>query len=271
MKFRTLTLSILLITLSVAARAGDVTILSALPDDIYSVSKDAKKEWLVNDRICFRRLDHRGRDINLREILACGQVLDILEEDFLVHVTSRNIKLKAGQKLKAWKPGGKTYERTAQFAKRTLSTSLPDPLEQRVISLGVQFMAPFLHIEQGITDRLMVGFQTSFNSQKAGLGTVRGFAYHLTASYYIDELLQGPFVLFGAGFFFYSGKVNLNDVSKISPSVHLSVGWRFLLADRFSIGLTAGGQYILNHTFSQFLLDWSGFIPVALVQIGYKF
>ena len=84
------------LTLGSAAHAGNVKILGALPDDVYSVSKDPKREWRVNDRICFRLLTHKGRDISYRAILACGQVLDVLEEDFLVHITSRNVKLTIG-------------------------------------------------------------------------------------------------------------------------------------------------------------------------------
>ena len=271
MKVLHLSLFYFALTLSIIARAGEVTILSALPDDIYSVSKDPKREWLVNDRICFRRLDHKGRDINFREILACGQVLDILEEDFLVHITSRNVKLTAGAKLKVWRPGGVTYQRTAEFAKRTIST-LNDPLEQRVFSLGVQFMSPFLHIEQGISNSLLVGFQPSYTSQKVGLGTIRGFSYHLTLSYFFDELLRGPFAMVGAGILFYQGKANLNEVGRISPSVHLSAGYRFLLLnDRLAIGLAAGGQYVVNHRFSQFILDWNGLLPAVILQVGYKF
>ncbi len=268
----TLTLWLFAMMHGVSVRAGEVTILSALPDNIYSISKDPKKEWLVNDRICFRRLDHKGREINLREILACGQVLDILDEDFLVHIISRNVKLRAGAKLKVWKPGGKTYQRTAEFAKRTLSTNLPNPFDQRVVSVGMQYLSPFLHVEQGVSNSFMVGFQPSYTALNFGPGQIRGFAYHLTASYYLEELLQGPYVQLGAGLFFFQGSVSLNEFSKISPSVHLSAGWRFLLlGDRLSVGVTAGGQYVVNHVFSQFILDWNGLIPLGLLQIGYKF
>lgn len=245
--------------------------MSALPDDIYSISKDPKREWLVNDRICFRRLDHQGREINFREILACGQVLDILDEDFLVHITSRNVKLKAGAKLKVWRPGGATYQRTAEFAKRTIST-LNDPLEQRVLSLGVQYLSAFLHIEQGITQRMVLGFQPSYTAQNVGVGSIRGFGYHVTGSYFFDELFRGPYAMLGLGILFYQGKTNFSEAGRISPSVHVTAGWRFLLLnEHLAIGVAAGAQYVVSHTFSQFVLDWNGLIPAAILQVGYKF
>ncbi len=261
---------LLVLTLGAAARAGDVQILGALPDDVYSVSKDPKREWKVNDRICFRLPSHKGSAINYRDILACGQVLDVLEEDILVHVTSRNVKLRPGVKVKAWQPGGETYSRAAEFAKRTIS-NLHDPLEHRVISIGGQYLAGFVHLEQGVSNNWSVGFQPSYVQADVGQGSIRGFGFHLTVGYHLEELFQGPWFLLGTGALLYRGQGGLGDFRKDSLSVHGSVGWRFWLFDTVSLGVSVGGQYVLNHTFAQFVLGWNGFLPVGLLQIGVRF
>ncbi len=260
----------LFLTLCVVSRAGNVQILGALPDAVYSVSKDPKREWKVNDRICFRQTGHKGADISYRDILACGQVLDVLEEDFLVHITSNNVRLKPGLKLKAWKPGGETYQRTAEFAKRTIST-LSDPLERRVFSIGVQYVAPMLHFEQGLSNHWSVGLQPSYLKTAVGSGRIQGFGFHLTFGYHLEELFQGPWFLVGTGALIYEGSANFGGFRKTSLSVHGSLGWRFWLMDTVSLGIAAGGQYVVDHTFAQFILGWNGFLPVALVQLGIRF
>lgn len=270
MKVRHFPFYFLLLTLCSLSHAGEVQILGALPDDVYSVSRDPKRTWQVNDRICFRQMEHEGSDIRYRDILACGQVLDLLEEDFLVHVTSRNVKLKPGLKLKAWKPGAETYQRTAEFAKRTIS-NVRDPLENRVFSLGAQYLAPMLHLEQGLGTHWSIGFQPSYLQANVGTGKIQGFGFHFTVGYHLEELYQGPWLLVGTGAFLYRGYGGIGDFRKDALSVHGSIGWRFWLMDQISLGASAGGQYVVNHTFSQFVLGWNGFLPVVLLQIGVRF
>ncbi len=258
-------------TQGITARAGEVKILSGLPDDVYSVSKDPKRVWEINDRICFRRLGHQGVKIDYRDIIACGQVLDVLDDDFLVHITSRNAGLKAGVSFKAWRPGSMTYQRTAEFAKRTISTSLPDPFNQRVFSLGLQSLGPYFHLEQGISQHYSVGVQASYFASNVGTGSISGFGYHATFSYHYSELFQGPWALLGIGAFLYRGKATLNEFKNDSLSAHFSVGYRFLFFERLSLAASLGGQYIFNHNFPQIYINWGGFIPVVIMQVGYKF
>lgn len=238
--------------------------------NLHAFTKDTSARWRVNDYICLRRPPDRSTPPGEKmPFVACGQIIRITRRGMIVHMAGAGQRLRLAERFDPELVDADTY-----YASGLVDETYIDPrppFDQRAISLGVTYLEPLVHFEQGLTRHITLGIMPSFFSMAVGAGHIEGGAYVFSGNYYGNRPYDGAWVNVTLGYSFYTATVGYDQERKGTPVASLSVGWKVLLGRRFTAGATIGGQYFFSTKFSYFDIKWGGLLPVAMIQLGLKF
>ncbi|MBI4404236.1 MAG: hypothetical protein HY537_08750 [Deltaproteobacteria bacterium] len=223
------------------------------------VSRDLAKQWQVGDSVCV---------IQRERTIACGKVLKHGSSGSIIKIERRKGDIEIGSKVEL--ASGRSLAMLEESPKIAQHTSQVEFQKRLNVSAGMNVTAPFAHVQLAISD-WTIGIMPTYASMKSSSGSITGMGGLLTASYYPNQLYKGLWLMAGAGY--YSFALTIDDLEERGGTLAVAgaVGWRFLLNSGLNVGLGVGGQFLTSRSTATLSAEFSGFLPAALLDIGFLF
>lgn len=139
------------------------------------------------------------------------------------------------------------------------------------ISLGVNYLSPFMRYEVATGEHWAVGLKMQYQYIGIPGGNLSGYGGIFAASYYSVREFKGLWLLFGGGFYSLQAKVGGRTGSFSSPALSILAGWKWSSKNNFSFGFGFGSELLFKTEPTGFAPTFSGAFPVILLDFGIVF
>lgn len=232
-----------------------------------AINQDSAVEHQVNDPVCL---------VKDGKVLGCGVVIRTAGKAVLISLNSTAQAPREGDDVEIQKTKETTSAKTAspEFIENKATTY---QFDQKNFSLGAFSTSFVVQFSQAIAEKWALGLMASFGSAAAGAGTISGYNFGATLQFFSEDPYNGIWVLLGVGTAFLTPQVGAQSEKAGSAFVLGGAGYRYLFGGGWNIGAGVGGQYYFNSELGHNMngsgvsLDFPGFLPLFLLDVGYRF
>lgn len=266
-------------------------------DRTLKITHDNSSPWSIDDSVC---VTQDQKDV------ACGIVVATDPELATVQITSQNEDINTENasdsegnyvqltfhfpepqkgdsvRLVDKSPSGgirdiaSALKSNQEFGGDKLNTKVYDHLKANApflpesnLTAGFNFIFPTIEYQQTISAHSAIGVMPIFMNYSVSDGSLKGTGCFINYHFYSEGSLLGYWGKAGLGIYglnySYAGKEDSN----VSPAISVMVGKRLFKNDHLNFGFGAGGQYVFASTNTG--LDFNGFIPSLVIDVGFAF
>lgn len=253
-------LFVFFLAVTASTALGSRVLIVTSSQKMVGISNGEDHDWEINQNFCLFRSEKE---------IACGKVVKIKEKVAFGRVDRRTERIQKGDTADYMETGSKTSEN------RFFIRSEINPHEWfnvADITISSHWQGIGLNIQQSILPNFSMSIMpTMLLRQKVGNGELDGVALYLGINYYSNYLYSGFWGQVGVGFSLFNAYVGGSSERKTTPLAHLTAGWRWRFGSGFNFGVAGGVQYFLLTSMDNFDFGFSGFLPVAILDVGWIF
>lgn len=139
------------------------------------------------------------------------------------------------------------------------------------ISLGLDYAWPFIEYTQSVAAHVTMTLRAVKMNYPVGYGFLDGLGGYLTYNYFPFRPLRGLWFQSGMGLYMLNVSRGKLSASTWSPGLISTVGYKVIWNETLSFGFAGGLEYLPLVNGGNVKLDFGGFLPSFLLNVGYFF
>lgn len=228
--------------------------------------------WVINDEVCLVR--------NTTSDKLCGNVLRYDKVETVLRFKKELVTFHEGEEIKILYNKNTARGVASNSPSDELRPNLKDtahdekkPKMNAAIGLGTGFSYLFFDasFRYAITPKVSLGVMPVFVNDPGINTSVKAFGGFLIGDYYFREHFYGFKLEGGLGFYSITATAGTFEETSSPLAFYSTFGWRGKIHQSgLTVGGGAGFQIVANSQ-KTLLLDFSGFLPLLQLELGYSF